>query len=100
MIGAVEEFGVRKITNLANRIYESGYLRNAMRESVSVASPKKTGALEYSKHKTVSIMSQLGKVLLRVVMNRLRGEINARVLEEQNGFKKGKGAVNEFKNDN
>ena len=39
-------------------------------------------------------MSQLGKVLLRVVMNRLRGKFNERVLEEQYGFRKGKGTNN------
>ena len=40
MIEATEEFGIRKITDLANRIYESGYIPNAMRESVFVAIPK------------------------------------------------------------
>ena len=39
-------------------------------------------------------MNQLGKVLLRVVMNRLRGKINERILEEQYGFMKVKGATN------
>ena len=94
MIEATEEFGIRKITDLANRIYESRYTPNAMRESVSVAIPKKSGALECSIHRTISIMSQLGKVLFRVVMNRLRGKINERVLEEPYGFRKGKGTTN------
>ena len=40
MIEAAEELGIRKITDLANRIYESGYIPNAMRESVFVAIPK------------------------------------------------------------
>ena len=40
MIEATEEFGMRKIADLANRIYESGYIPNAMRESVFVAIPK------------------------------------------------------------
>ena len=40
MIEATEEFGIRKIADLANRIYESGYIPNAMRESVFVAIPK------------------------------------------------------------
>ena len=40
MIEATEEFGMRKVADLANRIYESGYIPNAMRESVFVAIPK------------------------------------------------------------
>ena len=91
MIEATEEFRIRKITDVANRIYESGYIPNAMRDSVFVSIPKKSGALECSKHRAINIMSQLGKVLLRVVMNRLRGKINERVLKEQYGFRKGKG---------
>ena len=39
-------------------------------------------------------MNQLGKVLLRVVMNRLRRKINERILEEQYGFMKVKGTTN------
>ena len=94
IIEATEEFGIRKITDLANRIYESGYIPNAKRESVFVAIPKKSGALECSTHRTIGILSQLGKVLVRVVMNRLRGKINKRVLEEQYGFRKGKSTTN------
>ena len=37
---------------------------------------------------------QLGKALLRAIMNRLGGKINGRVSEEQFGFRKGKGAAN------
>ena len=91
MIEATEEFRIRKITDVANRNYESGYIPNAMRESVFVSIPKKSGALECSTHRTISIMSQLGKVLLRVVMSRLKGKMNERVLEEQHGFRKGTG---------
>ena len=39
-------------------------------------------------------MSELGKVLFRVVMNRLRGKINERILEEQYGFMKVTGTIN------
>ena len=65
-----------------------------MTESVLIAIPRETGALECSKHRTINIMSQLGKVLLREVMNRLRGKINESVLEEQYGFRNGKGTTN------
>ena len=64
MIEATGEFGIRKISDLATRIYESGYIPNAMRESVFVAIPKESDSLDYSKHRTINIMSQFGKVLL------------------------------------
>ena len=40
MIEAIDEFRIRKIADLATRIYESGYIPNAMKESVYVAIPK------------------------------------------------------------
>ena len=43
-----------------------------MRESVFFEIPKKSGALGFSKQRTISIMNQLDKVLLRLAMNRLR----------------------------
>jgi len=61
-----------------------------MKESLFIAIPKKIGTLECSKHRTINT----GKVLLRVIMNRLRGKINERVSEEQYGFRKGKGTTN------
>ena len=76
---ATGEFGIRTITNSADRIYGSGYFPEAMRESVFIVIPKKSGALECSKHRTISIISQLVKALLRVVVNQLRGSINDRV---------------------
>ncbi|XP_037779125.1 uncharacterized protein LOC119575546 [Penaeus monodon] len=56
--------------------------------------PKKIGTLECSKHRTINILSQLGEVLLRVIINRLRGKINERFSKEQYGFRKGKGTTN------
>ena len=61
-----------------------------MRESVSTAILKRLCALESCKHRTISIISQLGKVLLRVIMNRMRGKINEGVSVEQFIFRKGK----------
>ena len=39
-------------------------------------------------------MSQLSKIICRVIMNRIRNKINFEISEEQYGFRKGKGTTN------
>ena len=50
--------------------------------------------MECNKHRTISVMSQLGKIVLRVILNRIRSKIRPEIAEEQYGFVKGKGTTN------
>ena len=66
MVEAAGEFGIRKITDLANTIYSTGQVPDKMKESEFLVIPKKNGAVECSKHRTISIMSQVAKIVLKV----------------------------------
>src|SRR5215469_3776404 len=94
MLKALENFAVEKITTLANKIYESGELTYQMSKSVFIAIPKVQRTLECEKHSTISIMSQVTKILLRVVLSRIRNKIRPQISKEQYGFVKGKGTRN------
>ena len=94
MLNATEEFGVEKITALANKIYNSGYIPEEMRKSVFITLPKKPGTVECSEHRTISLMSQVTKIILRVLLNRARNKIKDVVSEVQYGFGAGKGTRN------
>ena len=59
MVEAAGEFGIRKITDLANSIYNTGQVPDKMKESEFLVIPKKNGAVECSKHRTISIMSHV-----------------------------------------
>ena len=63
-------FAVEKITTLANKINESGKLTSPMSKSVFIAIPKVQGTLECEIHRTISIMSQVTKILLRISKNK------------------------------
>src|SRR5215469_15322304 len=90
MLKALGNFAVEKITTLANKIYESGELTSRMSKSVFIAISKVQGTLECEKHRTISIMSQITKILLRVVLARIRNKIWSQISKEQYGFVKGK----------
>ena len=65
-----------------------------MARSVFITIPKKPGAIDCDKFRTISIMSQLSKLVLKIILNRVRNKIEWEIAEEQYGFRKGKGTCN------
>ena len=94
MLKALGNLAVEKLTPLANKIHESGELISQMSKSVFIAIPKVQGTLECEKHRTISIMSLITKILLRVILTRIRNKIRSQISKEQYGFFKGKGIRN------
>ena len=94
MLEALGDFATEKLTDLANKIHSTGMIPQRMQESEFIVIPKKAGAVDCSKHRTISIMSQVAKIVLKVLDERLKGKIAEHVDEEQYGFRKGKGTRN------
>ena len=94
MVEAAGDFAIEKITELANIIYDTGNIPKRTEESEFIVIPKKEGAVECGKHRTISIMSQVAKIVLRVIDERLRRKVEETVDRAQFGFRKGKGTPN------
>ena len=56
--------------------------------------PEKLGAVNYNKHRTIGIMSQVAKIVLEVIDERQKRKVAKYVDEEQYDFRKGKGPRN------
>ncbi|GFS03554.1 hypothetical protein ElyMa_004635000 [Elysia marginata] len=83
-IKALDEFGINKITELLDEIYETGEIPKEMLKSIFIALPKKDGATECELHRTsISLMSQVTKILLRIVMTRVRNKIRPEIGDTQ-----------------
>ena len=94
MLLASGNFGLKKIVELANKIYNTGYIPKEMYRSIFIAIPKKPNAVECNLHRTISLMSIITKIILRVILNRIKGKLKFEVAEEQYGFTEGKGTRN------
>ena len=94
MVEAAGDFAIGAITDLANTIYRTGQVPESMRESEFLVIPKKSGAVECSKHRTISIMSQVAKIVLKVLDERLKVKVEETVDKAQFGFRKGRGTRN------
>ena len=94
MLRALGDYAIDKLTDIANKIYDSGEVPSQMCKSIFIAIPKIQGTLECDKHRTISIMSQITKIMLKIILARVRGKITPQIGEEQFGFVKGKGTRN------
>ena len=86
LIKSIGDFGIEKLTNMLNDIYESGKIFRAL--------PKKPAAAECELHRTVSIMSHVVKILLKVLMRRTRSKTKPEISKLQCGFVKDSGTRN------
>ena len=67
MIEALEEYGVEKLTEIINKIYDDGKFPEDLSKSIFITLPKKPGAVDCDQHGTISLMSHVTKIILRVL---------------------------------
>ncbi|GFO02707.1 endonuclease-reverse transcriptase [Plakobranchus ocellatus] len=94
LIEALEDFGIGKVTHLLNEIYDTGQIPTDLSKSIFIALPKKPGATECELHRTISLMSHITKILLKIIMLRTRNKIKPEIAEEQCGFVEDRGISN------
>ena len=94
MLVATGVKGVTEITNLANVMYSEGRIREQMYKSIFITIPKVKGTATCEKHRTISLMSHVTKLVLRVIMNRIRGRTLSEISEVQYGFMPDRGTRN------
>ena len=98
MIKALDDEGIKKITELCNLVYDTGYLPPDMSSSIFVR-PKKAKATKCSDYRTLSyLMSNILKILLKVILKRNKTKIESVISETQRGFMAGKGTREEIYN--
>ena len=70
MITSLEEYGVNKVTDIINEIYGTGEKQEDLSRSIFITLPKKQGAVECELHRTISLMSHITKLILRIIMEK------------------------------
>ena len=83
--------GFQRLTELCNGINDTVITPQDTNRSSFLPIPKKTNASECKDFRTISLMSHVLKVLLKVIENRLKPHIENQLPEEQYGFRSGVG---------
>ncbi len=65
--------GIEKIIEISNEMYDSREFPEDLCQSVFIALPKKPGAVECNR--TISLMSHVVKIILRIIMARSRSRM-------------------------
>jgi len=91
LLQCVGENGMQIMTNLINKIYNSGCIPDDFRKSIFIPIPKTTKALDCSDYRTISLISHASKILLHLIKKRITPIIERQLSESQMGFRKGKG---------
>lgn len=94
LIEALGDFGIGKLTAIANEVYDKGSFPEDLCKSIFITLPKKPGAIDCEYHRTISLMSHVTKLILRVLMMRTRQHIQRELGEEQYGFVQNAGTRN------
>ena len=75
-------------------MYVQGSFLGELNKSIFIALPKMNGTIKCEKHRTISLMSHVTKLVLRIVINRIRGRTLHEIAPEQYGFMPDKGTEN------
>ena len=91
MLQALDQLGVTRVTELCNKIYDTGHIPEDLKKSTFLPIPKKSKAVNCSDYRTISLMSHVTKILLKVILQRNKTKIDVEISETQSGFRKGRG---------
>ena len=93
-IKALGEFGTQKLAEIIAEIYETGEIPDDLTKSVFIALPKKANATKCEQHRTISLMSHVTKIMLRVILSRVRNKTKPEITQTQCGFVSDSGTRN------
>ena len=80
--------------DLANTIYKTGEIPEILQKSVFITIPKKIGVTECENFRTITIMSHVIKILLKICVLRMKNRIHPEIVKEQYGFQPDKSTRN------
>ena len=86
VFAVLEDIGIDFLTKLLNSIYDSGKIPKDLAKSVFITLPKIPGTIDCELYRTISLMSHLTKVLLRIIMARMRKSLRPEISQLQFGF--------------
>ena len=87
---AFDHIGLELLQLLANAIYNKEVFPVELYKLTFITLPEKSGAVDCENFRTISIMSHVTKVILRVIMLRIKNKIHPEISTKQCGFVKDK----------
>ena len=87
---------IQEMHKLCDAAWKEGRTQEEWKKSILVILPKKGSALECNNYRTIALMSHLSKVLMMILTERLRTQIEEHLADEQAGFRKDRSTVQQI----
>ena len=78
--------------------WENSQWSQDWKRSVFIPIPKKGNATECSNYRTIALISQASKVMLKILQTRVQQYVNCELSDVQAGFRKGRGTRDQIAN--
>ena len=78
------------LKTICNKIWQTGEWPTPWTKSLVTTLPKKGNLQQCQNHPTISLISHLSKVMLKIILNRLKPQAEKVIAEEQAGFRAGR----------
>ena len=91
LLQILKDDAVKVLHLICQQIWKTWQWSQDWKSSVFIPIPKKGNAKEYSNYRTVALISQASKVMLKILQARLQQYMNRELPDVQAGFRKGRG---------
>ena len=98
LVQAGGEAMITALTNICNKIWQTGEWPTPWTQSLIITLPKKGNLQQCQNYRTISLISHPSKVMLKILLNRLKPQAEKIIAEEQAGFRPGRSTTEQIFN--
>ena len=86
------------LTTICNKIWKTGKWPTTWSQSLVITLPKKDNLQLCQNYRTISLISHLSIIMLKIILNRLQPQTEEIIVEEQAGFRAGRSTTEQIFN--
>ena len=86
------------LTTICNKIWQTGEWPTPLTQSVVITLPKKGNLQQCQNYRAISLISNPSKVIMKIILNILKKQLEKIIFEEQAGFSAGKSIAQQIFN--
>ena len=94
----LKDDAVKVLHSICQQIWKTQQWPQDWKRSVFIPIPKKGNAKEYSNYRTIALISNASKVMLKILQAKLQQYVNCELPDVQTGFRKGRGIRDQIAN--
>ena len=96
MLKVEPEEAARRLKKILDKVWKEEEVPNDWKKGVIMKLPKKGDRSVCDNWRGVTLLSIPGKILCRIIIERIQEKVNEKIRKEQAGFRKGTGCINQI----